>query len=193
MNVVIIKYNAGNTASVSFALQRLGLSPVISDDQAVIASADKVIFPGVGQASAAMDYLRERKLDQLIHSLRQPVLGICLGMQLMCRFSEEGSTRGLGIFDLDVKAFRGTLKCPQTGWNTIGGLKGPLFQNIAEQSYVYYVHGFYAETGSHTIAETDYNLVYSAGLQRDNFYALQFHPEKSGEVGAQILRNFLNI
>lgn len=196
MKVVIIKYNAGNVRSVSFALERLGIIPVISDDIELIRSADKVIFPGVGEASSAMQYLKERKLDQLITSLKQPVLGICLGMQLMCSYSEEGETSCLGIFDQKVLKFisnSNELKVPQMGWNNIHELKGPLFKNVKENDYMYFVHGYYVEKGEHTIATTDYLLSYSSALQKNNFYAVQFHPEKSAEAGQQVITNFLKL
>ena len=196
MKVVIIKYNAGNVRSVSFALERLGIIPVISDDIELIRSADKVIFPGVGEASSAMQYLKERKLDQLITSLKQPVLGICLGMQLMCSYSEEGETSCLGIFDQKVLKFisnSNELKVPQMGWNNIHELKGPLFKNVKENDYMYFVHGYYVEKGEHTIATTDYLLSYSSALQKNNFYAVQFHPEKSAVAGQQVITNFLKL
>ena len=196
MKVVIIKYNAGNVRSVSFALERLGIIPVISDDIELIRSADKVIFPGVGEASSAMQYLKERKLDLVITSLKQPVLGICLGMQLMCSYSEEGETSCLGIFDQKVLKFisnSNELKVPQMGWNNIHELKGPLFKNVKENDYMYFVHGYYVEKGEHTIATTDYLLSYSSALQKNNFYAVQFHPEKSAEAGQQVITNFLKL
>jgi len=196
MKVVIIKYNAGNVRSVSFALERLGIVPVISDDIELIRTADKVIFPGVGQASSAMKYLKERKLDLVITSLKQPVLGICLGMQLMCSYSEEGETSCLGIFDQKVLKFisnSNELKVPQMGWNNIHELKGPLFKSVKENDYMYFVHGYYVEKGEHTIATTDYLLSYSSALQKNNFYAVQFHPEKSAEAGQQLITNFLKL
>ena len=196
MKVVIIKYNAGNVRSVSFALERLGIIPVISDDIELIRSADKVIFPGVGEASSAMQYLKERKLDQLITSLKQPVLGICLGMQLMCSYSEEGETSCLGIFDQKVLKFisnSNELKVPQMGWNKIYNLKTKLFDNVKNEDFVYYVHSYYCENSPFTIATTDYGLDYSGALNKDNFYAVQFHPEKSANVGLKIIDNFLKI
>ncbi|HCL04678.1 MAG TPA: imidazole glycerol phosphate synthase subunit HisH [Chitinophagaceae bacterium] len=197
MNLVIIKYNAGNIQSVRYALERIGATATVTDDHNSIAAADKVIFPGVGEASTAMHYLKERKLDQLITSLRQPVLGICLGMQLMCRHSEENDTTCLNIFDEEVKLFKPKqgdgLKVPQIGWNTIQDLKTPLFDTVTENSYCYFVHGYYASKGEHTIATTDYIQPYSSALHRDNFYGVQFHPEKSAEVGEKILANFLKI
>jgi glutamine amidotransferase len=170
----------------------------VSDDHERIQKADKVIFPGVGEASSAMQYLREHKLDQVLLSLRQPVLGICLGMQLMCRFSEENHTDCLGIFDEEVKRFSDSgsnsgFKIPQIGWNTISNLKTPLFAGIKEESYCYFVHGYYAALGNHTIAETNYILPYSSALHKDNYYGVQFHPEKSAEVGELILQNFIRL
>jgi glutamine amidotransferase len=197
MALVIIKYNAGNIQSVSFALQRLGVEAQITADPERIRSADKVIFPGVGEASSTMKYLRENQLDQLIISLKQPVLGICLGLQLMCRHSEEGDTRCLGIFNTEVKRFRTiegkehTEKIPQMGWNTISQLKSRLFNSTIENQYVYFVHSYYATLGEHTAAVTEYTQAFSSALHKDNFYATQFHPEKSGSIGAQILKNFL--
>ncbi len=190
---VIIKYNAGNVQSVLYALERLGVTAAVTDDADEIAGADRVIFPGVGEASSAMTYLRERGLDGVIASLRQPVLGICLGMQLLCRSSEEGDARCLGIFPERVRRFApaGDLKIPQTGWNDISGLRSPLFEGVAEHAFVYFVHGYYVEQGEYTIATADYGGRYSAALQRDNYYAVQFHPERSGAVGHTILRNFI--
>lgn len=196
MEVAIIKYNAGNVISVENALRRLGVSPVITDDKALLQAADKVIFPGVGEASTTMAYLREHRLDELIVNLKQPVLGICIGMQLMCRHSEEGDVDCLGIFDTEVKRFQAQQKndkIPQMGWNTVSQMQTPLFEGINPEEYVYYVHSYYAELCRHTIARTEYLLPYSAALHRDNFYAVQFHPEKSSEVGARILNNFLNL
>ncbi|MCU0380093.1 MAG: imidazole glycerol phosphate synthase subunit HisH [Chitinophagaceae bacterium] len=196
MELAIIKYNAGNIQSVLYALERIGMQATVTDDPEAIRSAERVIFPGVGEASSAMQYLRERKLDELILGLRQPVLGICLGMQLMCRFSEENNTTCLGIFNEDVRRFQSSsrdFKIPQMGWNTITGLKTGLFQDVPESSYCYFVHSFYASLGPHTIAVTDYIHPYSAGLHRDNFYGVQFHPEKSAAIGEKIIRNFLEI
>ncbi len=196
MNVAIIKYNAGNVLSVENALLRLGITPVVTDDKELLLSADKVIFPGVGEASTTMTYLRQHGLDRLIVQLKQPVLGICIGMQLMCRHSEEGDVDCLGIFDTRVKRFQplqANDKIPQMGWNTLTQMQGPLFKDIAPESYVYYVHSYYAELCAQTIAQSEYLLPYSAALQRDNFYALQFHPEKSSAVGAKILDNFLQL
>lgn len=193
MKLVIVKYNAGNIQSVLYALERLGIQAAVSDDPEAIRSADKVIFPGVGEASSAMSYLKERNLDQLIISLTQPVLGICLGMQLMCAHSEENDTPCLGIFDEQVKRFPDTpgYKVPQIGWNQVYNLSTPLFQGIPEQSFVYLVHSYHASIGEHTIATTDYIEPYSSALHRDNFYGVQFHPEKSATVGEQLLRNFI--
>ncbi len=193
MKVVIIKYNAGNTCSVQFALERLGITPIISDDAETIQSADRVIFPGVGEASSAMEYLRQKGLDKIIKSLTQPVLGICLGMQLMCSHSEEGDTECLGIFDEKVKRFEQIegYKVPQMGWNSIYNLQTQAFVGLPEDSYVYFVHSYYAEVNRNTIATTNYIKPYSSALHKDNFYGMQFHPEKSGTVGEQILQNFL--
>ena len=193
MSVAVIKYSAGNIRSVQIALDRLGVDSVVTDDPEIIRSADKVIFPGVGEASTAMEYLRERGLDTLIKSLEQPVLGICLGLQLMCAHSEEADTRCFGIFDNNVKRFPETDKVPHMGWNSIHGLKGPLFEGIEDGSHVYFVHSFAAEPAVEMVAETDYIMTFASALQKDNFYALQFHPEKSGEVGQKILQNFLEI
>ena len=189
--IAIIDYNAGNIQSVRFALNRLGVEPVLTNDAEQLKKADKIIFPGVGEAGTAMKFLKEKNLDNLIPQLSQPVLGICLGLQLMCKHSEEGNTDCLDIFPLEVKKFPRSLKVPHVGWNTIDNLKSPLFKGIPKDSYVYYVHSYYAETGVDTTAETNYILPFSSGLNKDNFYAVQFHPEKSGTVGEQILRNFL--
>ncbi|MES2893051.1 MAG: imidazole glycerol phosphate synthase subunit HisH [Bacteroidota bacterium] len=192
--VAIIQYNAGNVQSVQYALQRLGVESIVTDDEALIRSAEKVIFPGVGHAAPAMKYLRERELDQLINSLKQPVLGICLGLQLMCNHSEEGDTVCLGIFNEQVRLFQSTdLKVPQIGWNNIYDFRSPLFHSLTENDFVYSVHSYYASLGKETIAKTDYILTYSAALQKDNFYAVQFHPEKSGPVGETILKNFIKL
>jgi len=195
VNLVIIKYNAGNIQSVLCALERIGVNAIVTDDHETILAADKVIFPGVGEASTAMSYLKVRKLDQLITSLKQPVLGICLGMQLMCKYSEENSTDCLGIFDEQVKSFTtsttNSIKIPQIGWNNIYNLKTPLFEGIKENSFCYFVHGYYAALGNHTIATTKYNLEYSSALNKDNFYGTQFHPEKSADIGEKILNNFI--
>lgn len=193
MSVVIINYNAGNVQSVTYALQRLGVTPVLSDEEEVIRSGDRVIFPGVGEASTAMSFLKERGLDRVIKGLKQPVFGVCLGLQLMCRHSEENDTDCLGIFDIDVKKFEPKLKVPQMGWNTLTQMDSPLFNGIDEESYVYFVHSYYAELSDQTIATTDYVNPFSAALHKDNFYALQAHPEKSGKVGAKIIENFLTL
>jgi imidazole glycerol-phosphate synthase subunit HisH len=196
MQIAIIQYHAGNIQSVLFALERIGVEATVTDDPALIRAADKVIFPGVGEASSAMQYLRARQLDQLIQSLQQPVLGICLGMQLLCTHSEENDTPCMGIFAEKVQRFQpavGGEKVPQIGWNQIHTLRSPLFDQIPDPSYVYYVHGYYASLGAETIATTDYVLPYSAALQRDNFYGVQFHPEKSADVGEQILKNFIQL
>lgn len=193
MNLAIVKYNAGNIQSVLYALERIGRQAVVTDDPAAIRSADKVIFPGVGEASTAMSYLRARGLDELLLSLKQPVLGICLGMQLMCSYSEENDTSCLGIFDTTVRRFTGDgLKVPQIGWNTIFDLKSPLFEGLSSGDYCYFVHGYYAALSDATIAKTDYGQVYSSGLHKDNFYGVQFHPEKSAQVGERILKNFID-
>ena len=194
MNTVIIQYNAGNIQSVLYALERIGMTAVVTDDPRLIQTADKVIFPGVGEASTAMQYLKERNLDKLIPQLKQPVLGICLGMQLMCQHSEENNTPCLGIFEEQVHQFSTAepmLKIPQMGWNNICDLETDLFTSVPENSFAYFVHGYYATLGAHTIAKTDYILTYSAALQKDNFYGVQFHPEKSAMIGEQIIKNFI--
>ncbi len=196
MNVAIIKYNAGNIYSVDYALKRLGITPVITADPELITKADKVIFPGVGEAFTTMEYLKAHQMTDLIRGLKQPVLGICLGMQLMCRYSEEGNADCLGIFDVDVKRFipqRHEDKVPHMGWNTITDLKGSLFSPALENQFVYFVHSYYVPLNADTAAMTEYILPFSASLHKDNFYATQFHPEKSGSVGEQILKNFLNL
>lgn len=193
MIIAIVKYNAGNIRSVTYALQRLGIEPCISDEAETLRSADKVIFPGVGEASTAMAYLRQRGLDQLLPTLQQPVLGVCLGLQLMCSHSEENNTPCLGIFDVEVKRFPPKDKVPHMGWNRVEQRQGPLFEGLTEEAYLYYVHSYYAELSRHTIAQTNYIQPYSAALQKDNFYALQAHPEKSGKDGERILENFLKL
>lgn len=196
MKLVIIKYNAGNTRSLQYALQRLGLNPLISDNPEDILSADKIIFPGVGEASSAMNYLREKQLDKVIKLAKQPFLGICLGMQLMCVHSEENDTTCLGIFNEKVKLFTSNdskLKIPQVGWNTITELKSDLFKGISDNSYCYFVHSYFADAGQHTIATTNYCVPFSAALHKNNFYGVQFHSEKSALVGEKIIENFLHI
>ncbi|MFC0776103.1 imidazole glycerol phosphate synthase subunit HisH [Terrimonas alba] len=194
MSIVIIKYNAGNIQSVLYALERIGVEAVVTDDPDKIKAADKVIFPGVGEASTAMQYLRQRKLDMLIKELKQPVLGICLGMQLMCRYSEENDTDCLDIFDVSIKRFKTNdpaIKVPQIGWNSIYNLKTSLFESVPENSFIYSVHSYYAELCDETIATCHYIQPYSAGLKKNNFWGVQFHPEKSANIGEQILKNFL--
>jgi imidazole glycerol-phosphate synthase subunit HisH len=197
MGIVIIKYNAGNVQSVQFALKRLNTEALVTDDPALIQQADKVIFPGVGHARAAMASLQEKGLDKIITTLQQPVLGICVGMQLLCNLSEEDNTAGLGIIDTVVKKFvcpvGAQLKIPQMGWNSIDNLQGKLFKGVKEGEYVYYVHSYYAQTCAATIATTQYGLHYSAAVQKNNFYGVQFHTEKSAAAGQQILQNFLNL
>jgi glutamine amidotransferase len=191
--IAIIRYNAGNIKSVQNALTRLGYKSTITDDPKELKGADKVIFPGVGEASTAMQYLRTRGLDKTIRSLKQPVLGICLGLQLMCRFSEEADTECMGIFDTDVRLFPPVDKIPHMGWNNFLTLRGDLFKGISADDDVYYVHSYYAEISACTSATCDYILPFSAAMNRDNFYATQFHPEKSAEIGEKILRNFLDL
>ena len=192
MKVVIIKYNAGNIQSVLFALERIGVNAIVTDNHDEIRSADRVIFPGVGEASSAMKYLKEKGLDMLICSLKQPVLGICLGMQLMCAYSEENETTCFGIFKETVKRFpEAGFKIPQIGWNNITQLKTYLFKGIPEKAYMYFVHGYYVEACKNAIATTNYIAEYSSALHKDNFYAVQFHPEKSGKMGQKILENFM--
>ncbi|OCB73813.1 imidazole glycerol phosphate synthase subunit HisH [Flavobacterium piscis] len=193
MKIVIINYGAGNIQSIMFAIERLGFKAVLSNNPEEIQQADKVIFPGVGEASSAMKKLKESGLDSLIPNLKQPVLGICLGMQLMCKSSEEGDTKGLGIFDVDVIKFTSKVKVPQMGWNQIYDLKSDLFKGISENEFMYLVHSFYAPNCSEAIAITNYELEYASALQKDNFYGTQFHPEKSGAVGEKILENFLKL
>ncbi|MBT8283900.1 MAG: imidazole glycerol phosphate synthase subunit HisH [Flavobacteriaceae bacterium] len=193
MKIVIIDYGAGNIQSIQFALERLGYSAVLSDDPKEIRNADKVIFPGVGEASSAMKKLMESGLDKVIPELKQPVLGICLGMQLMCASSEEGNTKGLGIYDVDVVRFSRKVKVPQIGWNQIRELKSPLFKGIPENEYIYLVHSYYAPLSKDTIAVTDYELPYSSAMGKNNFWGVQFHPEKSSDIGERILNNFINL
>ncbi|MBD0822753.1 imidazole glycerol phosphate synthase subunit HisH [Aestuariibaculum marinum] len=193
MKLVIINYGAGNIKSIQFAFKRLGVDAILSNNPEEILAADKIIFPGVGEASSAMAMLKETGLDQLIPKLKQPVLGICLGMQLLCEFTEEGNTKGLGVFKTVVKRFDNPVKVPQMGWNIIKELKSKLFKGIKEKEYMYLVHSYYAEHCPETIATTDYGLNYASALQHKNFYGVQFHPEKSSLAGEQILKNFLEL
>ncbi len=193
MKIVIIDYGAGNVKSVQFALERLGYDAICSNDAQIIQSADKIIFPGVGEARSAMIEINKYGLENIIPNLKQPVLGICLGMQLMCRFSEENNTKCLGIFPMDVLKFSNQFKVPQISWNTLTNLKEPLFENVDENAFVYYVHSYYVPENKYAIALTDYGLKYAGAIRKDNFYACQFHPEKSSEVGELILRNFINL
>jgi glutamine amidotransferase len=191
--IAIIKYNAGNITSVQNAIERLGYDCVVTDDPELIKAADKVIFPGVGEASSAMRYLKEKQMDVLITSLQQPVLGICLGQQLMCSFSEEGNTQCLGIFDVAVKKFPPLDIVPHMGWNNLTDIQGALFSDITPEDDVYFVHSYYCERDTYTVATCNYILPFGAAMQKNNFYATQFHPEKSADVGAKILQNFLNL
>lgn len=193
MTIVIINYGAGNIQSIKFAIQRLGYEAILSNDPEVIKAADKVIFPGVGEASSAMQKLKDSGLDLLIPELKQPVLGICLGMQLMCNYTQEGDTKGLGIFDVDVVRFNKDVKVPQIGWNQIEALDSPLFNGINENEYIYLVHSYYAPVTEDTVAQTKYGVTYSTALQKNNFYGTQFHPEKSSVAGERILENFLKL
>lgn len=193
MKIVIIKYNAGNVYSVSSALNRIGYDATLSSDPEEIKSADKVIFPGVGEASSAMEFLINNGLDILIPNLKQPFLGVCLGLQLLCKHSEENDTECLGVFDEEIKLFPPENKVPHMGWNSIIFNDNKLFNQLPENPFVYFVHSYYAELREHTIAETNYIIPFSAGLRKDNFYALQFHPEKSGKIGEQILKNFIEL
>ncbi len=193
MKIVIINYGAGNIQSIKFAIQRLGYKAVLSDDPEEIKAADKVIFPGVGEASSAMKKLKASGLDTLVPQLKQPVLGICLGMQLMCSYTEEGDTKGLGIFDVNVLRFNHGVKVPQIGWNQITSLKSSLFTGVEEKEHIYLVHSYYAPVIKDTVAQSYYGVQYSTALRKDNFYGTQFHPEKSSTVGEQILRNFLEM
>lgn len=193
MKIAIINYGAGNIQSIRFAIERLGYEALLTNDVETIKSADKVIFPGVGEASSAMKMLRDTGLDALIPTLTQPVLGICLGMQLMCKSTEEGNTQGLGIFNVDVVRFENIVKVPQIGWNQITGLGSKIFNDVQEGAYMYLVHSYYAPLVKETIATTEYGVQYSTALQKDNFYGLQFHPEKSSKDGEKILNNFLNM
>lgn len=191
--IAIVKYNAGNITSVKNAIERLGYECMVTDEEQQLRQADKVIFPGVGEASSAMHYLKERGLDEIIMSLTQPVLGICLGQQLMCKFSAEGSTDCLGIFDVQVKKFPATEIVPHMGWNSLTNINSPLFEGISESDDVYFVHSYYCELSQDTTAECNYILPFSAAMQKNNFFATQFHPEKSASIGAQILKNFLSL
>ena len=193
MKIVIINYGAGNIQSIKFAIQRLGFEAVLTDNETEIRNADKVIFPGVGEASSAMEKLMATGLDKVIPTLTQPVLGICLGMQLMCNHCEEGNTQGLNIFDVDVLRFDGSEKVPQIGWNQIENLKSDLFKGISEKEYMYLVHSFYVPLNNEAIATTNYGIKYASALQEKNFYGVQFHPEKSSKAGAKILQNFLEL
>lgn len=193
MKIAIINYGAGNIQSILFAIERLGYTAVLTNNPDEIQQADKVIFPGVGEASYAMQKLKESGLDSLIPKLKQPVLGICLGMQLMCKHSEEGNTKGLGIFDANVIRFSNNVKVPQMGWNQIYNLKSPLFEGINDNEYMYLVHSYYVPNCNEAIAHTNYDVEYASALQKNNFYGTQFHPEKSGDVGEQILGNFLKL
>lgn len=196
MNVAIVKYNAGNIGSVENAVRRMGIEPMVTDDVEKIQSADRVIFPGQGEAHSTMTYLKAHRLDEVIVGLKQPVLGICIGMQLLCRHSEEQDTDCLGVFDVDVKRFipfQHEDKVPQMGWNTIEDTKTALFEGFDKPEFVYFIHSFYVPTCDWTIATTNYIQPYSSALHKDNFYATQFHPEKSGQVGEQILKNFIEL
>jgi glutamine amidotransferase len=191
--VVIINYGAGNIQSIKFAIQRLGYEAVLTDNIEDIKNADKVIFPGVGEASSAMAKLKSTGLDKIIPTLKQPVLGICLGMQLMCNYCEEGDTTGLGIFDVEVVKFNNTVKVPQIGWNQIENLKSDLFKGIQEKEFMYLVHSYYVPLNVEVIATTNYGVKYASALRKDNFYGVQFHPEKSSTAGEQLLKNFLEL
>ncbi len=193
MKLVIVNYGAGNIQSIKFAFKRLGIEAILSDKAEEIRTADRVIFPGVGEASSAMNKLKASGLDRVIPELQQPVLGICLGMQLMCHTSEEGNTIGLGIFNTDVVRFTNHVKVPQIGWNQITNLKSALFKDVIEKDHIYLVHSYYAPICKETIAVSEYEIAYSSALQKDNFYGVQFHPEKSSKVGARILKNFLTL
>lgn len=191
--IAIVKYNAGNITSVKNAVERLGYSCIVTDDETILKQAEKVIFPGVGEASSAMKYLKEKGLDEVIKNFKQPVLGICLGQQLLCKFSEEGNTKCLGIFDAMIKKFEPQLKVPHMGWNTISNAKSALYKGISSDEDFYFVHSYYAEISNETTAICDYIVPFSASMEKDNFYATQFHPEKSSQVGEQLLLNFLKL
>ncbi len=193
MKIVIINYGAGNIQSIKFALKRLGVEAILSDNETEIRKADKVIFPGVGEASSAMTKLKASGLDKVIPSLKQPVLGICLGMQLLCNSSEEGNTNGLGVFDVNVIKFSNDLKVPQIGWNQISNLKSSLFKNVTENEFMYLVHSYYAPLCEEAIATSEYGIQYTSALKKNNFYGVQFHPEKSSTAGEQIFKNFLEL
>ena len=193
MKVAIIKYNAGNIRSVLFALERLGIMAEVTDDPDYIKSADKVIFPGVGEASTTMEYLKNKGIDKLLRELKQPVLGICLGQQLMCNRSEEGKTDCINIFNVPVLRFKPVMKVPHMGWNSLQNMKGELFEGLGNNSYVYFVHSYYVPECEYSIAGSNYIVNFSAALRKDNFFSTQFHPEKSGEVGQIILRNFIRL
>jgi len=196
VNVAIIKYNAGNIYSVQYALKRLGIEPVLTDDKELLQKADKIIFPGQGEATGTMEYLKAHRLDELIVHLKQPVLGICIGMQLLCRSSEEGYTDCLGIFDAPVLKFlpeKHADKIPHIGWNTLTQLKSCLYEGIAEEEFVYFVHSYYVPLNDYTVAQSEYILPFSASMRKNNFYAVQFHPEKSGSTGEKIMKNFIEL
>jgi len=193
MRIIIIDYGAGNIKSIQFAFKRLGFEAILSDNIDKIRTADKIIFPGVGEASSAMKKLKESGLDTLIPTLKQPVLGICLGMQLLCTSTEENNTVGLGIFNTKAKKFTNEVKVPQIGWNSVSNLKSDLFKNIKEDEFMYLVHSYYAESCDEQIATTNYSVNYASALQKDNFYGVQFHPEKSSKAGEQLLKNFLKL
>jgi len=193
MKIAIIDYGAGNVKSIEFAFRRLGIKTTLTHDKSEILAADKVIFPGVGEASSAMNKLKQTGLNEIIPGLEQPVLGICLGMQLMCNYSEENNTRGLGVFDVDVVRFSDKVKVPQIGWNTIKNLKSRLFKDIKENEYMYLVHSYYVPLSGDTIASSNYELDYATGIRKENFYGVQFHPEKSSVAGEQLLKNFIEL
>ncbi len=193
MKIAILKYNAGNVRSVVFALRRLGVEPVWTDDPEELRTADKAIFPGVGEARSAMQYLKERNLDRVLRELDRPLLGICLGLQLMCDRTEENDTEGLGMLPYTVRRFRDVRKVPHIGWNAIGNVGGPLFEGVSDGSFVYFVHSYYAERGKHDTATTEYGVPFASAIQVGDLHAVQFHPEKSGSVGQRILENFLSL